>query len=284
MDIAVVFVLIGTTHSGNLGAAARAMRTMGYDELRLVDTCSPCTQEALARSSGAHDVLSSAMRVGTLAEAVHDCHAIYGASARARQLAVPMLSCREAGEELVAIDRDAPGRLERVAFVFGRERSGLTNDELDLCTRHLHIPSDPDFSSLNLGAAVQVVAYEIAQAFDRFGSASATRSVVRREPRPDEHGQIPALRSRGQAGEAERLADGAAMEHFFAHLDRVMIDSGFLNPERPRHLRRRVRRYFERTRPTENELAILRGVLAAVEAPGVPATSNLPLESPDLGQ
>lgn len=242
----IVFVLVGTTHAGNLGAAARAIRTMGFDCLRLVDTVSPRKEEALARASGAQPILAKADRFATLAEAIADCHSVFGTSARQRHLSVPLLSCRQACQEAAATVGDVSASGRRVAFVFGRERSGLTNDELALCTRHLHIPTDPDFSSLNLGAAVQVVAYDLAIALSEAGEDTRAAAVE---------------------DEQEPLADSAAMAHFHAHLERVMVDTGFLDPERPRHLMRRLKHYFERNRPTDNELAILRGVLSATERP-----------------
>ncbi len=246
----IVFILVGTTHAGNLGAAARAIRTMGFDTLRLVDTVSPRKDEALARASGAQPVLESAARFDRLAEAIADCQAVYGTSARQRHLSVPLLSCREACEMAATSITSELAPLERVAFVFGRERSGLTNEELDLCTRHLHIPTDPDFSSLNLGAAVQVVAYEAASALAaQGGGAPATTSGKEEDP----------------------PVSSDSMEHLHAHLERVMINTGFLDPARPRHLMRRLKRYFERNRPSENEMAILRGILSATENPRPPA-------------
>lgn len=245
----VVFILVGTTHAGNLGAAARAIRTMGFNELRLVDTVSPRREEALARASGAQPVLEAAPRFEALADAIADCRAVFGTSARQRHLSVPLMSCRDACQAAAADVTAHQSAVDRVAFVFGRERSGLSNEELDLCTRHLHIPTDPDFSSLNLGAAVQVVAYEMATAL-----MGTDLQVARAAEIEDD----------------EPLADSAAMAHLHAHLERVMINTGFLDPARPRHLMRRLKRYFERNRPTENELAILRGILAATEAPRPP--------------
>jgi len=262
----IVFVLVGTTHSGNLGAVARAIKTMGFSELRLVDACSPRSEEAIARASGAQDVLAAAGRFDRLEEAITDCRAVYGASARARGLSVPMLDSREACERLM--DDLHAGQVDTAAVVFGRERSGLTNEELDLCTRHLHIPSDPAFSSLNLGAAVQVVAYELAQArirrAPRGDEIDASGELDRAEPSAD-HGAQPGKRHVPRP--ADPPANGAAMGHLFAHLERVMLQTGFLDPDNPRHLMRRVRGYFERNRPTDNELAILRGILSATEQP-----------------
>jgi len=263
MALQLIFVLVGTTHTGNIGAAARAIKTMGFDQLRLVDACSHRTDDARARASGATDVLDNAETFTTLDEAVADCQIVMGASARQRQLSVPLLTCREAVAEIASHHASAQlGSPEqsahRVALVFGRERSGLSNDELDRCTRLLHIPSNPAFSSLNLGSAVQVVAYECAQQLQA----------------------IPLTGERKPVADAPVGSD--AMQHFFDHLERVMINSGFLDPQNPRHLMRRVRRYFERNRPSETELNILRGVLAATENPRPPAGGR-DASSPEAG-
>lgn len=266
MSLEIVFVMVGTTHTGNLGAAARAMKTMGFTKLRLVDTCTHLSSEALARSSGANDVLKEAQVFNTLDEAIADCRVVVGTSARARQLAVPLLSCREICDEVGKLSQTVPAG-EKVAMVFGQERSGLSNESLDLCTRLLRIPCNPDFSSLNLGSAVQVVSYELSQAL---------ASVPLGAPKPmpgkwkgssdeadaEQHDQATVVTDLD-----ELPATSEAMGHFFDHLDRVMINTGFMNPDNPRLLRRRVRRYFETNRPTGNELSIFRGILSATENP-----------------
>lgn len=261
MSLELVFVMVGTTHTGNLGAAARAMKTMGFTQLRLVDTCQHLSAEALARSSGANDVLKNAQSFDSLADAIGDCRVVVGTSARARQLAVPLLSCREIANELGELSQGAAAG-QKVAIVFGQERSGLSNESLDLCTRLLRIPCNPEFSSLNLGSAVQVVAYEFSQALE---------SVPQGAPRPmpgkwkssSEDAAEP-----DQAPDPDELpATSEAMAHFFDHLDRVMISTGFMDPDNPRLLRRRLRRYFEANRPSGNELAIFRGILASTENP-----------------
>lgn len=274
MSVEIVFVMVGTTHTGNLGAAARAMKTMGFTSLRLVDTCSHLSAEALARSSGANDVLRDAQCFDSLQAAIADCRIVIGTSARARQLAVPLKSCREIAAELANLAADTVGianayesgdheaQVQRVAMVFGQERSGLSNESLDLCTRLLRIPCNPDFSSLNLGSAVQVVAYELSQ---------AVVSVPQGAPMP-----MPGKWKAGDSSEPAALdadslpATSEAMEHFFEHLDRVMVNTGFLNPDNPRLLRRKVRRYFESNRPSANELAMFRGILTATEQPRKP--------------
>jgi len=246
MSLSVVFVLVGTTHPGNIGAAARAMKTMGFSELRLVDACDHLDGPAIARASGAEDVLRAAVPFGTLADAVADCRLVVGTSARRREISVPILAAREVGERLAALAAQVEAAGEggvRVAVLFGQERSGLDNAALDLCTQQLRIPCNPAFSSLNLGSAVQVVAYELSQALE----------------------QVPVAPPEGPIKTEHLPATSEAMEHFFAHLDRLMVDTGFLDPARPGQLRRRVRRYFERSRPSVNELGILRGVLGAAE-------------------
>lgn len=272
-----MFVMVGTTHTGNLGAAARAMKTMGFTSLRLVDTCSHLSAEALARSSGANDVLRQAQCFDSLQAAIADCRIVIGTSARARQLAVPLKSCREIALELGELAAGAEGVVnasesdgdervvQRVAMVFGQERSGLSNESLDLCTRLLRIPCNPEFSSLNLGSAVQVVAYELSQ---------AVVSVPQGAPVP-----MPGKWKGGDASEIAPMdvdalpATSEAMEHFFEHLDRIMVNTGFLNPDNPRLLRRKVRRYFESNRPSANELAMFRGILTATEQPRKPHSS-----------
>jgi len=261
MSVDIVFVMVGTTHTGNLGAAARAMKTMGFTTLRLVDTCSHLSDEALARSSGANDVLRQAESFTSLKEALADCQVVIGTSARARQLAVPLKSCREIAAEIGELSASPGAEHQRVAMVFGQERSGLSNESLDLCTRLLRIPCNPDFSSLNLGSAVQVVAYELSQAVLSVPQGAPS-------PMPGKWRGTDADAAQAQTIDPDDLpASSEAMEHFFEHLDRVMVNTGFLDPDNPRLLRRKVRRYFESNRPTANELSMFRGILSATEKP-----------------
>lgn len=260
MKLSIVFVMVGTTHTGNLGAAARAMKTMGFSDLRLVDTCPHMSAEALARSSGANDVLTNAQKFDSLQNAVADCRVVVGTSARARQLAVPLKSCRAIAEELASINKNSEDKFN-VAMVFGQERSGLSNESLDLCTRLLRIPCNPEFASLNLGSAVQVVAYELSQSLHSVPQGAPARMPGKWKG-SDEAVPVDECQDPG-----ELPATSEAMEHFFEHLDRIMIDTGFLNPDNPRLLRRRVRRYFESNRPTGNELSLFRGILSATQQP-----------------
>ncbi|MCH7897898.1 MAG: RNA methyltransferase [Proteobacteria bacterium] len=226
-------VLVGTTHPGNIGAVARAMKNMGLSDLALVAPRYFPHDEATVRASGAHDVLENALRVETLQEAIADCVYVAGASARPRSINWPLLDCKDAAARL--IDESANGK---VAAVFGPEKAGLSNSDLDLCHSLLTIPSNPDFSSLNLAMAVQVLTYEIR-------AAQSEKRAVYEADAP--------------------LATSEEMEHFYTHLERVLTDLQFLDPDNPRFLMRRLRRLYIRARPDQNELNILRGILTSVD-------------------
>lgn len=227
-------VLVGTTHPGNIGAVARAMKNMGLNDLALVNPRHFPHEEATARASGATDVLDQAVVVPTLAAALTDCVFVAGASARARTIAWPTMQPRACAERLIAESEGG-----KVAAVFGPEKSGLQNEDLDLCHALLTIPADPAFSSLNLAMAVQVLTYEL-------------RVASRLDEPPSFATEAPP-------------ATGEEMEFFYAHLEQVLRDIRFLDPENPRHLMRRLRRMFMRIRPDKNEVNILRGFLTAVE-------------------
>lgn len=232
-------VLVGTTHPGNIGAVARAMKNMGVSDLALVEPRHFPHKDATARASGAVDVLENAVVTGTLAEALQDCVYTVGASARSRAINWPTLEPRECAARLLDESRAGP-----VAAVFGPEKYGLTNEHLDLCDALLTIPTNPDFASLNLGMAVQVLTYELrAAGIDR--------------DRPEYEPDAP-------------LATNEDMEHFYEHLENVLRDIRFLDPDNPRHLMRRLRRLFVRARPDQNEVNILRGILTAVDRKGKP--------------
>ncbi len=226
-------VLVQTTHPGNIGAAARAMKNMGLEQLCLVDPASFPHADASARASGADDLLAEAVVCRDLEEALTGCSLVFGASARLRTISWPQLDPRQAAQEVATL---ADGT--RVAMVFGREHAGLTNQELEQCHYLLHIPANPEFSSLNLAAAVQVVCYELRMAAD--------------QSRPSEVPDYP-------AATAEELAG------FYRHLEQTMIEIGFLDPANPRQLMRRLRRLFNRSRPERMELNILRGILTAAQ-------------------
>jgi tRNA/rRNA methyltransferase/tRNA (cytidine32/uridine32-2'-O)-methyltransferase len=231
---AIRIVLVETSHPGNIGAAARAMKTMGLRDLYLVNPKRFPRAEATERAAGANDLLAKAMVKTTLEEALHGCTLILGTSARLRSLRWPIVNPREAAE-LAAKQVDG----QKVALVFGRERTGLTNDELSLCHQLIHIPVDPDYQSLNLAAAVQVLTYELRMAM--------ADTQLEQAPEP---GESPAA--------AEK------MQGFMTHLEETLIEIGFLNPDNPRHLMPRLRRLFHRARPTVNEVHIMRGILKSM--------------------
>jgi len=231
-------ILIGTSHPGNIGGTARAMHNMGLADLALVaPRCEAVTADSVSRASGADHLVNGARVVETLEEAVADCTLVVGASARSRTLPWPMITPRELGGRLPT---ELAGDGTRVALVFGREDSGLTNAELQRCHAHVHIPTNPDFSSLNLAAAVQVLAYECRLAW------LAGQEAPAEEP--------------GQA-----LATHEELEHYFAHLERTLIAIGFHDPAMPRQLMARLRRFTLRARPERMELNILRGILSDTE-------------------
>lgn len=227
-------VLVGTTHPGNIGATARAMKNMGLSDLTLVNPRYFPHEDATARASGAVDVLETARVVSCLDDALKDCVYVAGASARSRSIGWPSLAPRECAARLCM--ESAHGT---VAAVFGPEKSGLTNEDLDRCNALLTIPTEPGFSSLNVAMAVQVLSYEV-----RVARLDSIDAVAATEAPP---------------------ATGQELEHFFAHLETVLVGSGFLDPNNPRLLMRRLRRLFVKAEPDKNEINILRGILTAVE-------------------
>ncbi len=234
-------ILIGTSHPGNIGGVARAMHNMGLADLALVaPRCEVITQDSISRASGADHLLHQANVHATLEDAVADCTLAVGASARSRTLPWPMISPRELAERLPA---ECQPDGARVALVFGREDSGLTNAELQRCHAHVHIPTNADFSSLNLAAAVQVLAYECRMAW-----LSQTNGQADTTPSDD-----------------EALATHAELERYFEHLERTLIGIDFHDPDQPRQLMARLRRLYLRARPERMEMNILRGILSATE-------------------
>ena len=230
-------VLSHLSHPGNIGAAARAMKTMGLSRLVLVNPKLFPDAQADAMAAGATDLLVQAEVVSSLPEALSGTVLAVAMTARRRELAVPALWARDAAAELIA----SAGSGE-VALVFGNETSGMTNEEVGLCSLPVTIPTDPDFSSLNLGAAVQVLSYELRMA--ALGEAAAAPADVQAEP-----------------------ATHADFEGFMSHLERVVTASGFHDPANPKRLLPRMRRLFNRVRLEKEEVAILRGMLTTFETP-----------------
>ena len=239
MPLPVRIVLVETSHPGNIGASARAMKTMGLDNLVLVAPKQfPCA-EATARASGADDVLASARVVTSLSEAIEDCGFVVGASARLRSLTWPTVAPRTCAR---TICEKATG--SNVAIVLGPEHSGLTNEDMGRCHELVHIPANPEYSSLNLAMAVQILCYELRLAQD------AASGVA--EPAEQEATEAP-------------LATADELDGFHQHLETVLADVGFLKPDHPRQLKLRLRRIFHRSRLDQNEINILRGMLTALD-------------------
>lgn len=231
-------VLVHTTHSGNIGGVARAMKNMGLGRLTLVAPREFPSAEAGWRAASAADVLESARVVATVEEAVADAQFIVGTSARERRIPWPVQDARQCGRRIYEHAQGA----ERVAVLFGREDRGLLNEELELCHLHCHIPTHESYASLNLAMAVQIVAYEIRM-----------RSL---------EGSIP------QEQDAEwdaPFATARDMAMFYDHLEQTLTDIGFLDPAAPRQLMRRMKRLFNRVRIDEMEMGMLRGMLAETQ-------------------
>jgi len=237
MDQEIRVVLVGTQHPGNIGSAARAMKTMGLERLALVAPELFPDPQAYALAAGAADLIDQATVYASLAEAVADCRTVIATTARQRTVPMPEYSPREGARRAREASAQGP-----VALVFGRERTGLQNEELQLCHAAIHIPANPAYSSLNLAAAVQVVAYEW-----RMAMLEEHPPVV--APSPD----------------AEPPATHAEMEGWFGHLFGLLDEIDFHKGKDPAIVVQRLRRLFLRAGPDSRELRILRGILSDVQ-------------------
>lgn len=241
MHVPVRIVLVETSHPGNIGASARAMKTMGLDELVLVAPREFPSAEATARASGADDVLARARVVDSLAEAIADCAFVAGASARLRRLSWPVVDPRRGAEALWKHAVDTP-----VAMVFGPEQSGMTNEDLGRCNQVVHIPANPAYGSLNIAMAVQVLCYELRMAgLEReTGADAGTQALTDGDAPP---------------------ATAADLEGLYLHMETALSNAGFLKADHSRLLKLRLRRIYQRSRLDRNEVNILRGTLTALE-------------------
>ena len=228
-------VLVGTTHPGNIGATARAMKNMGILDLALVEPKEFPSDVATFRSKAAKDILEKASVHTSLEEAISECELVVGTSARGRTVPWPVLNPREAAEEMHKSSLNG-----KVAIVFGREDRGLTNEELGLCNFHVHIPSDPEYSSLNLSQAVQILAYEIRLSYLQ------DRHVNK------EYWDV-------------ELANNEQTERLINHMDELMQEVDFYDVENPRKLLVRVRRFFKRSKIDVMEANIFRGLFATIQ-------------------
>lgn len=229
-------VLVETSHPGNIGAAARAMKTMGLSQLILVSPQKFPDSEATFRATGADDLLSKAIVVNKLSDALANCEWVIGASVRQRKLSRPIYDPKTAAIKI----RDA--LTGNVAIVFGRESSGLTNEELSFCHDQISIPTNPDFSSLNVASAVQVIAYEL-----RMAMLSGEQSIALKNTPEDS------------------LANADEVAGFYAHLREILLNIHFLDSKQPKRLMERLQLLFNRAHLTTTELNILRGILRAIE-------------------
>ena len=224
-------VLVETSHSGNIGSAARAMKTMGLSNLYLVSPKS-VDEQSIVLAAGADDVVRNAYIVDTFEQAIEDCSLVIGTSARLRHLQSTLIEPKECGEK-------ASAHQGQVAIVFGRERVGLTNEELLKCHYHLNIPANPEYSSLNLAMAVQLVSYEMRMAFLTKNKTESTLSTIE-----------------------DIYPTAQEMEYFFAHTEQVYQSLGFIQNQ---GVIQKLRRLYNRSSLEKNELNILRGMLSAIE-------------------
>jgi tRNA/rRNA methyltransferase len=259
----VAFVLVGTSHPGNVGAAARAMRTMGLTDLRLVaPRFDDVAQRAEARAfaSGATEVLDGSRRFDTLADAIGDVALAIAVSAEPREFGpepAPPEAC--AAEAIGLLDADPA---HRVAFVFGAERTGLSIDAVQACGRLVGIPASPGYPSLNLAQAIQVVAYCTRRA--ALDAAAPRRAVASAAPLPLAQAPRTSLEEESES-EGVRLADQRAVQGLLDHLEHAMLAIGFLDPAHPKKLMPRVRRLVLRARLRPEEVDLLRGVCRRME-------------------
>ncbi|SUI53221.1 tRNA (cytidine/uridine-2'-O-)-methyltransferase TrmJ [Shewanella putrefaciens] len=226
-------VLVGTSHPGNIGSTARAMKTMGLSTLYLAEPRVEPDGQSIALAAGASDILKHLVKVESLAEAIADCSLVIATSARSRTLDWPMLEPREAGQKLVTESVTGP-----VAIVFGRENHGLSNEELQQCTYHVAIPANPEYSSLNLAQAVQIICYE-------------TRVA-----------HLAGIESAQEPTEYPLAAD---QERFFVHLENTLFSTGFIIKNHPGQVMTKLRRLFSRARIESQEMNILRGILTSID-------------------
>lgn len=247
-DDQIRIVLVETSHSGNIGAVARAMKNMALGSLWLVNPASFPDETSYARAAGASDVLDNARVVTSLDEAIADCVCVMGTSARGRKVPWPVMAPPDAAAK--AAEHSAAGP---VAVVFGRENHGLSNEELQRCNFHIHIPSNPDYSSLNLSMAVQVMCYELRMHYLR-GLEGGDGSPY-----------LKPMNAPGDAGWDVPPAPVKDVEGFFEHLEQMLVDVDFHRREKPGLLMTRLRRLFQRAKLDRTEISILRGVLTAVQ-------------------
>lgn len=232
-------ILVETSHAGNIGSVARAMLNMGLNDLWLVNPQCSIDDHALNLACHAKSVVENANITATLTEALEGVNYIVATSARVRRFNLPLHDIKSTAETMIAQSRAG----YKTAIIFGRERTGLYNDELLMCHAHAYIPTNPEYNSLNLAQAVQVVSYELRQAM--LAIDEGTQAI------PEQN-------------HYHALASASECEHFYRHIAESMVAVGFLNPENPGHVVEKVRRLFQRSQLESQEINILRGFLSAV--------------------
>lgn len=250
MNITTRIILVNTSLSANIGSTARAMKTMGLSDLVLVAPKQFPHADATALASGASDLLAQARVVATLEEAIADCQLVFGASARNRTINLPQVDARTAGRAARA--QGAAGA--KVAFVFGREDRGLSNEELQLCHSHVFIPTDSEYGVLNVAAAVQVLAYE----------ARMAHVEAADEPVAHTHPEVVSAVPVTLVPWDEELVSSEDMAQFYEHCERALVAVGFLDRDNPRQIMTRLRRLYGRTRLDRPEYNLLRGFFKRV--------------------
>lgn len=233
MNSTIRIVLVSPSHPGNIGAVARAMKTMELTNLYLVTPKKFPHVDATARAAGADDVLEHAVITNSLTEAIKDCQVIFGTSARPRVLSLPRLNPKQAAQIINEIKPP-----NQIAIVFGRENNGLSNEELELCNYQIYIPTNPNFYSLNLAAAVQLITYEI--------------KMVKQLELATESTMLD-------------FATSEAIQSFHQHLKETLTAIGFLKPKSPKRVLTKLKLLFNRTQLEKNEVNILRGILTSIQ-------------------
>lgn len=247
-------VMVNTTLPANIGSALRAMKTMGLSKLVLVKPKTYPHPDIDALAAGAQDLIEQIEIVETLEEAIQDCHLVFGTSARSRTIPWPLLDVRPAAElSLNAVAKEQ----QEIAVVFGREDRGLTNEELALANYHLTIPVNPNYGVLNVAQAIQVVCYEMRMA--ALGLPVNTNDVDNSKQ------QMPVTKDQSMQWD-EPLVDHQKMEEFYPHLEKMLVDIEFLDPDNPRLLPLRLRRLFGRIQLDKMEYHLLRGIFSRVQA------------------
>ena len=226
-------VLVNPSHAGNIGAVARAMKTMELKDLYLINPKDFPNVNATAMAAGADDILAHATVTNSLLEALHNTQIVFGTSARLRALQLPPLDPKKAANII-----SSKAKTNNIAILFGRENNGLSNEELEMCNYHIYIPTNPNFSSLNIAAAVQLIVYEIKMA----RKVSANIDTRQTE-----------------------LADTDGIQSFYQHLQQTLLAINFLYPDNQKSIMAKLKRLFNRTQLEKSEISILRGILTAIE-------------------